>query len=203
MPAATAVEATFTSTTWSSPTLLNELSSAMTPWISCAFTIATSTSRISGRLASFSDRVPRHPVGDCEDGAEIVGRVAPLGREPGVVEIEPADQRADVERGLHRIEFMRRAGYACTVRHQRARHERAEQARAGGILQRFKAAAQRVEQALLRGVESKFAVDAVVAHVVDDVDQHRIRIRPCMRREIMRGQGRSSSGTKARFSGPV
>ncbi|MNT48717.1 hypothetical protein D3C72_1855130 [compost metagenome] len=41
--ATTAVEATLTSTTWSSPTLLNEFSSAMQPWISCALIMAVST----------------------------------------------------------------------------------------------------------------------------------------------------------------
>ncbi len=49
--ATTAVEATFTRTTWSSPTLLKLFSSAITPWISCALTIAVSTSRtVSGAL---------------------------------------------------------------------------------------------------------------------------------------------------------
>jgi hypothetical protein len=46
MCATTAAEATFTSTTWSRPTRLKLFSSASTPWISCAFTIAVSTSPI-------------------------------------------------------------------------------------------------------------------------------------------------------------
>ncbi len=49
--ATTAVEATFTSTTWSSPTLLKLFSSAMQPWISWALIIAVRTSFItSGAL---------------------------------------------------------------------------------------------------------------------------------------------------------
>ena len=40
------MEATFTSTTWSRPTLLKLFSSAMQPWISCALIMAVSTSRI-------------------------------------------------------------------------------------------------------------------------------------------------------------
>ncbi len=42
----TAVEATRTRITWSSPTRLKPFSSAYTPWISCALIIAVSTSRI-------------------------------------------------------------------------------------------------------------------------------------------------------------
>src|SRR3989454_8922191 len=36
-------------------------------------------------------------------------RVAPLGGEPGVVEIEPADHGADIERRLHRVELVARS----------------------------------------------------------------------------------------------
>jgi hypothetical protein len=43
----TAVEATFTSTTWSSPTRLKLFSSARQPWISWALIIAVRTSRIT------------------------------------------------------------------------------------------------------------------------------------------------------------
>ena len=49
---------------------------------------------------------------DGEDAAEVVGRVAPLGGQPGVVEVEPADHGADVEGGLHRD----RAGNWCPAR---------------------------------------------------------------------------------------
>ncbi len=42
----TAVEATFTSTTWSRPTLLKEFSSAMQPWISWALIMPSSTARM-------------------------------------------------------------------------------------------------------------------------------------------------------------
>ncbi len=49
----TAVEATFTSTTWSSPTLLKLFSSARQPWISWALIMAVSTSfMVRGALPS-------------------------------------------------------------------------------------------------------------------------------------------------------
>ena len=47
----------------------------------------------------------REVVRHGEDRTEVVGRVAPLGGEPGVVEVEPAHRRADVEGGLDRVQF--------------------------------------------------------------------------------------------------
>jgi hypothetical protein len=58
----------------------------------------------------------REPVGVRENAAEIVGRMTPLGREPGVVEIEPADDRPDVEGGLYRVELELRARHLRAVR---------------------------------------------------------------------------------------
>src|SRR3972149_4983666 len=52
----------------------------------------------------------RQPVRAGEYAAQVVRRMAPLGRKPGVVEVEPANHRADVERSLHRIELELRAG---------------------------------------------------------------------------------------------
>ena len=94
-----------TSTTWSSPTWLNEFSSAMQPWISCALIIAVSTSFIVSGVLAGGDGVARQPVGRRQDAAEVVRRMAPFGGEPRVVEVEPADHRADVERGLDRVEL--------------------------------------------------------------------------------------------------
>src|SRR2546422_8545534 len=52
--------------------------------------------------------VSRQPIRDRQDRAEVIRRVAPLGGEPGVVEIEPADHGADIERRLHRVELVAR-----------------------------------------------------------------------------------------------
>ena len=79
------------------------------------------------RLAG-GDRSARQPVGGREDAAQVVRRVAPFGGEPRVVEVEPADHRADVERRLHRIELERRARHLRAVRHDRARDDRARAA---------------------------------------------------------------------------
>ena len=126
-----------------------------------------STSRMQERLA-----VARQPVGDREDAAEIVGRMAPFRREPGVVEIEPADHGADVERRLHRIEPVGRARHTRAILDAHSGNERPEQLRAGGIVERLEAAAERVDQAIARGLERERAVDPVVEHVVGDIGEH-------------------------------
>ncbi len=44
-------------------------------------------------LLAVGDVGAADPVGDREDGANVVRGVAPLGGEPGVVEVEPSDER--------------------------------------------------------------------------------------------------------------
>ena len=128
------------------------------------------------RLAR-GDRGARQPVGGGENAAEIVGRMAPLGREPGVVEVQPADHRADVERRLHRIELELRARNARPVRHDGAGNDRAEQLGARRIGQRLEPAAQRVDQAVARGFVRFAAFDLVARRVVGDVDQDLVGFR--------------------------
>jgi len=73
--------------------------------------------------------------------------------QPGVVEIQPAHHCADVEGGLHRVQHVVRARHARSVDHADARHQWTEQLAAGREGQRFQAAAQRIEQAVVRGLE--------------------------------------------------
>ena len=96
--------------------------------------------------------IPSQPVGDGEDGAEVVGGVAPLGGEPGVVVVEPADHGADVEGGLHGVEAIAGAGDARAVVHGEAGDERAEELGAGGEVEGLEAAAEGVEEAVARGL---------------------------------------------------
>ena len=103
--------------------------------------------------------------------------MAPFGREPGVVEVQPADHRADIERRLHRIELELRAGNARPVRHDGAGNDRAEQLGAGRIGQRLEAAPQRVDQAVARGFVRFAAFDLVARRVVGDVDQDLVGFR--------------------------
>jgi hypothetical protein len=102
----------------------------------------------------------------------------PLGSEPGIVEVEPADHGADVERRLHRIELEARAGDARAVLNDGARDQRPEKLGARGIFERLQAAAQRVHQAETRRAVGLGAFDLVLAYVVRDVDEDFVRLGP-------------------------
>ena len=80
--------------------------------------------------------------------------MAPLGREPGVVEVEPADHRADVERRRDGLELVARARHARAARKLRAGHDGTEQLRARGEAERENAAAERVHEAVARDTPS-------------------------------------------------
>ena len=49
------------------------------------------------------DGAPADEVGDRENTAEVVGWVSPLGGEPSIVVIQPANDAADIPGGLHRV----------------------------------------------------------------------------------------------------
>ena len=159
--------------------------------------------RLSGRY-----RGARKPVGDGENAAQVVRRMAPLGSQPGVVEVEPANHGADVEGGLHRVELKGCARNLGAVGHNRSGHDRAQQFGAGRILECFQTAAQRIDQAIARGGVGQFALDGVVADVIGNVDQYLV-----IRRAFPTGvYGHSirnpsrlvcSRGTNGRSSGPV
>ncbi len=112
------------------------------------------------RVASGYSRAGE-PVGDREDAAQVVRRVAPFGGQPGVVEVEPANHCADVEGSLNRVKLKRRAGNLRTVGHHGSGHDRAEQLGAGGILERLETAAEGIDQAVARRGISQFALDGV------------------------------------------
>src|SRR2546430_1185701 len=97
--------------------------------------------------------------------------MAPFGGEPGVVEIEPADRRADVERRLHRIELELRARYFGAVGNDRTRDDRSEQLGAGRIRQRFEPATERVDQAVPRRLVRFLARYLVLDDVVGDIGE--------------------------------
>src|SRR5687768_18586003 len=63
------------------------------------------------------------PVRYGEDRAEVVGRMTPFRREPRVVEVEPANDCADIERSLHGIQFVSRAWDSRAVRDRCTRHD--------------------------------------------------------------------------------
>ncbi len=159
------------------------------------------------------DGVARQVIRHREDAAEIVRRMAPLGGEPGVVEIQPADHRADVEGRLHRFELEGGAGNSRSARHDRPRHYRTQELAAGRVLQRLKGAGEGVHQAVARGVVRRLAVHGEIAGVGGDGAEHGVRFRTLRGLDVGCGhvtsgvpahpQGRCPMGTNLRFSGPV
>ena len=123
-------------------------------------------------LLALRSTAAREIVRDGEDCAEVVGRMAPLRREPGVIEIEPADHRADVESGLHRIELVRSARHACAAGQRCAWNHRPHQLGARRVLQRLEAAGERIHEAVVRGLVGGVAVDAVGQRVIGDIGEN-------------------------------
>ena len=74
------------------------------------------------RFFALGARLSRQVVGDGEDAAQVIRRVAPLGSEPRVVEVEPADHAADIERAVDRVEMPAGSGDPAAVRHLRPGH---------------------------------------------------------------------------------
>jgi hypothetical protein len=132
------------------------------------------------RLAR-GDVAPRDIVRDREDGAQVVRGMAPLGGQPGVVEVQVADQHAEVEGRLRRLEFVCRAGHAGAARHVGAGDHRPQQAGAARKLHREHCAGETVNQAVTRGRIRLGAVDFIAADIVCDVDKHLVESGPFSR----------------------
>jgi hypothetical protein len=123
------------------------------------------------RLSAFHHGFARHVVRDGENSAEVVRRVSPLGREPRVVEIEPANHRPDIESRLHGLELERGTGHARPTRHERARHDGTEQACARRILQGLKAAGERVHETVAGGFVGLLAFNPEALRVIGYCDE--------------------------------
>ncbi len=144
-----------------------------------------------GEHVAHDDRsaVAGQPVCDRENSAEVVRGVAPLRGEPGIVEIEPADGRADAEGRLHRVQLEARAGDARALGDRRSRNERPEKLGARGIIEGLQAASERVHQAQPRGVVGFRAFYFIFADIVGDVDEDLVRFGP----DIGNGRGHQYS----------
>jgi hypothetical protein len=102
-------------------------------------------------------------------------RVAPLGGEPGVVEVEPPDDGADVEGGGDGIELVGGAGYAGAVLDRGAGDDGPEELGAGRVGEGHDAAGQRVGEAPAGGVVGLGAGDLGVQRVVGEVGEELVR----------------------------
>src|SRR5436190_17429447 len=100
--------------------------------------------------------------------------MSPLSGEPRVVEIEPPDDGANVERRLNRIQFVPGTGNACSMADRCPRYDRPEQLRAGGICKCENAARERVRETPARGVHRLVARTRVVERVVGEVRKERV-----------------------------
>ena len=122
--------------------------------------------------------LPAQVIGNREDAAEVVGRMTPLGRQPGVVEIEPANHCADAEGRHDGLQFIRCAGHARAPGQRRSGHDRAEQLRAGRVVEGLETTGEGVHQAVVCGLESEFAVDVDITDVICDIRQLRVPVGP-------------------------
>ena len=93
------------------------------------------------------------PVGHGQDRAKVVAGVAPLGGQPAVIKVEPADHGANVERAIDRVELVGCAGDLRAVGNHGAFDDGAEQLAALGELEGFETAAEGVEEDEAGGVE--------------------------------------------------
>ena len=87
-------------------------------------------------------------IGHSKNAAQIVRRMAPLRGQPGVVEIQPANDAADVPGGFHWIKNERRARYTCAVGYHGALHQWPKMFGAFREAQRQQATTQGVHQAM-------------------------------------------------------
>ncbi len=74
--------------------------------------------------------------------------MSPLCRQPGVIEVQPADHGANIEGCLHRVEQVASSGHPGSLGNYGARNDRPEKLAAGRILQGLQGATQGVDQAV-------------------------------------------------------
>ncbi len=124
------------------------------------------------------DSLARQVVGNCKETADVVRRVAPLRGKPGVVKVEPAHHRTNIEGGLNRVQLVRGAGNARTALHRGPGDDGAEHLDAGRIIEREKATAERIHETKPRRVDRFVTDDFIFAEdIFGNLLQERIRFR--------------------------
>jgi hypothetical protein len=140
--------------------------------------------------------------------------MSPLGGEPAVVEIEPSDLGADVERATDGVELVvgtrdlgscwaSNAGDAAgsmrvlTIGHNRSVHDGSEDLGALGESQSLETTANGVNQAQPGGLESERGLDLVVVDIVGDVLEDLVGLRTNSGFTVVgrHGSGKDSTGS--------
>ena len=162
------------------------------------------------RYPTLVHTLARQVIGERQDGTEIVRRVTPFGRQPGVVVVKPAHHRAYIPGGTDRIELIRSSWYPGTVtRHVCAGHDRPEQPGAGRVTQRQQATADSVHPVVTGSLHCFSGLaHIVIEHIVDDILNHRVEVGTAGVQHsgfahVFISCYLSCMGVKARFSGPV
>ena len=113
-------------------------------------------------------------VGDGKNAAEIIGRMSPFGGQPGVVEVQPAHQRADIECRLHRVQPVVGAGHPRPVRHFGSGHHRPQHLCAGGKFERHHSAGQGIQQAVKCSTARLLACGLAAQYIIGNILQQHI-----------------------------
>jgi hypothetical protein len=135
----------------------------------------------------------RQVIRDGEDRTQVVRRMSPLRGEPGVVVVEPPDQRTGLEGRLDRIELERGRGHAGPVRHEGAGDDRPEESSARCMRRGERRAPERVGEDEPRRPERRFLEAVPGERVARELREHRVDLRPAVRAD-----GHESRSSSAR-----
>lgn len=109
------------------------------------------------------------PVGNSQNGTQVVTGVAPLSSQPAVVEIQPTNDGADGKRTPNGVENVLSTGNTHTIGHGSVRNYGLDDGVGLRVLEGLEAAAESVKQAETGSLLGDFRVDLVVVNVVGDV----------------------------------
>src|SRR5882724_6123678 len=103
--------------------------------------------------------------------------MAPFGREPGVIEVEPSNQRADVKSSGDGIQFEAGSRHPAPIWNVGAWDNRPEKLNAGRIIQGQQGTAQGIHQTVPRGLVSFAAENRSPGDVIGDLLEQGIKRR--------------------------
>ena len=108
-----------------------------------------------------------NPVGNGQNGTEVVARVPPFGGQPAVIVVEPPDHGTDVEGAIDGVELERGTGDLGAIGHNGALDDGPEQFSTFFEPQALKTAAERVEEDPSRRV--KLEAERIVSRLFAEI----------------------------------